>query len=162
MWGNDAPGFSARAVRNDSPEPELAVAGLTVDEGDGTAEFTVMLGVVSGESLTVDYATSDGSAEAGSDYTATSGALSIAAGQTQMTIEVPLSDDSLSEGAEDFTLTLSNPSNASIDVATATATITDNEGTPTLTIADARATEGSAVEFTVTLDPASSSDVTVE
>ena len=73
-----------------------------------------------------------------------------------------VADDSLSEGTEDFTLTLSNPSNASIDVATATATITDNESTPTLTIADARATEGSAVEFTVTLDPASSSDVTVE
>ena len=162
LWGNHASRFSSRAVRNDSPEPELSVANLTVDEGAGTAEFTVTLDVVSGETVTVDYATSNGTAEAGSDYTATSGALSIAAGQTQMTIEVPLSDDSLSEGAEDFTLTLSNPSNASIDVATATATITDNEGTPTLTIADARGTEGSAVEFTVTLDPASSSDVTVE
>ena len=162
LWSNHASRFSSRAVRNDSPEPELSVAVLTVDEGAGTAEFTVSLDVVSGESVTVGYATSNGTAEAGSDYTAKSGTLTIAAGQTSKDIEVALTDDSISEADEDFTLTLSNASNASIDVGTATATITDNEGTPTLTIADARATEGNAVEFTVSLDPASSSDVTVE
>ena len=162
LWGNDAPGFSSRAVRNDSPEPELSVADVMVDEGDGTAEFTVTLDVASGETVTVGYATSNGTAEAGSDYTAKSGTLTFAAGQTSKDIEVALTDDSLSEAGEDFTLTLSNPSNAGIDVGTATATITDNESTPTLTIADAKATEGGAVSFTVTLDPASSSDVTVE
>ena len=161
LWGNDAPGFSGRAVRNDSPEPELSVADVMVDEGDGTAEFTVTLDVASGETVTVGYATSNGTAEAGSDYTAKSGTLTIAAGQTSKDIEVALADDSLSEENEDFTLTLSNASNAGIDVGTATATITDNESTPTLTIADAKATEGGAVSFTVTLDPASSSDVTV-
>ena len=161
LWGNDAPGFSGRAVRNDSPEPELSVADVMVDEGDGTAEFTVTLDVASGETVTVGYATSNGTAEAGSDYTAKSGTLTIAAGQTSKDIEVVLADDSLSEADEDFTLTLSNASNAGIDVGTATATITDNESTPTLTIADAKATEGGAVSFTVTLDPASSSDVTV-
>ena len=163
VWGNDAPGFSARAVRNDSPEPELSVADLTVDEGAGTAEFTVTLDVASGETVTVDYATSDGTAEAGSDYTAKSGTLTIAAGQTSKDIEVALTDDSLSEAGEDFTLTLNNASNAGIDVGTATATITDNESTPTLTITDAkRDGRRCRFEFTVTLDPASSSDVTVE
>ena len=162
LWGNDAPGFSSRAVRNDSPEPELSVADVMVDEGDGTAEFTVTLDVASGETVTVDYATSNGTAVAGSDYTAKSGTLTFAAGQTSKDIEVALADDSISEADEDFTLTLNNASNAGIDVGTATATITDNESTPTLTIADARATESGAVEFTVTLDPASSSDVTVE
>ena len=161
LWGNDAPGASSRAVRNDSPEPVLSVADLIVSEGDGMAVFAVMLDVVSGEALTVDYATSDGTALAGSDYTAKSGALSIAKGQTQMNVEVALTDDSLSEGAEDFTFTLSNPSNASIGDGQASATINDNEGTPTLSIADARATEGSAVEFTVTLDPVAAAAVTV-
>ena len=161
LWGNDAPGASSRAVRNDSPEPVLSVADLIVSEGAGTADFTVMLDVVSGEALTVDYATSDGTALAGSDYTAKSGALSIAKGQTQMVVEVALTDDSLSEGAEDFTFTLNNPSNASIGDGQASATINDNEGTPTLSIADARATEGSAVEFTVTLSPVAQADVTV-
>ena len=162
LWGNTAPAITSREVRNDSPEPILSVAALVVSEGAGTADFTVTLDVVSGESLTVDYATSDGTALAGSDYTAASGTLTIAAGQRQNTIVVALSDDSLGEGDEDFTLTLSNASNADIGDGQATATITDNEGTPTLTIADARATEGNAVEFTVSLDPASSSDVTVE
>ena len=161
LWGNDAPGASSRAVRNDSPEPVLSVADLIVSEGDGMAVFAVRLDVVSGEALTVDYATSDGTALAGSDYTAKSGALSIAKGQTQMNVEVALTDDSLSEGAEDFTFTLSNPSNASIGDGQASATINDNEGTPTLSIADARATEGSAVEFTVTLSPVAQADVTV-
>ena len=161
VWGNAAPGFSARAVRNDSPEPGLSIDGVTADEGAGTAEFTVALDVASGETVTVEYATSDGTALAGSDYTAASGTLTFAAGDTEKTIEVTVADDSLGEGSEDFTVTLSNASNAGIDVGTAAATITDND-VPTLTIAGAEATEGNAVSFTVTLAPAASGDVTVE
>ena len=160
VWGNNAPGFSARSVRNDSPEPELSIDDVTVDEGDGTAEFTVTLDLASGETVTVDYATADGTALAGSDYTAASGTLTFAAGDTSKTIDVLVTDDSLGEGDEDFTVTLSSASNAGMSDGEATGTITDNE-IPTLTIADATATEGASVSFTVTLDPASSSDVTV-
>ena len=161
VWGNNAPGFSARLVRNDSPEPELSIDDVVVDEGDGTAEFTVTLDLASGETVTVDYATADGTALAGSDYTAASGTLTFAAGDTSKTIDVSVTDDSLGEGDEDFTVTLSNARNAGMSDGEATGTITDNE-IPTLTIADATATEGGAVEFIVTLDPASSSsDVTV-
>ena len=161
VWGNNAPGFSARSVRNDSPEPELSIDNVTVGEGDGTAEFTVTLGLASGEAVTVDYATSNGTALAGSDYTAASGTLTFAAGDTSKTIDVTVTDDSLGEEDEDFTVTLSNASNAGLGDGEATGTITDNE-MPTLTIADATATEGASVSFTVTLDPASSSDVTVQ
>ena len=160
VWGNNAPGFSARSVRNDSPEPELSIDNVTVDEGGGTAEFTVTLGLASGEAVTVDYATSNGTALAGSDYTAASGTLTFAAGDTSKTIDVTVTDDSLGEEDEDFTVTLSNASNAGLGDGEATGTITDNE-MPTLTIADATATEGASVSFTVALDPASSSDVTV-
>ena len=160
VWGNNAPGFSARSVRNDSPEPELSIDDVTVDEGDGTAEFTVTLDLASGETVTVDYATADGTALAGSDYTAASGTLTFAAGDTSKTIDVLVTDDSLGEGDEDFTVTLSSASNAGMSDGEATGTITDNE-IPTLTIADATATEGASVSFTVTLDPESSSDVTV-
>ena len=160
VWGNNAPGFSARSVRNDSPEPELSIEDVTVDEGDGTAEFTVTLDLASGETVTVDYATADGTALAGSDYTAASGTLTFAAGDTSKTIVVLVTDDSLGEGDEDFTVTLSSASNAGMSNGEATGTITDNE-IPTLTIADATATEGASVSFTVTLDPESSSDVTV-
>ena len=160
VWGNNAPGFSARSVRNDSPEPELSIEDVTVDEGDGTAEFTVTLDLASGETVTVDYATADGTALAGSDYTAASGTLTFAAGDTSKTIDVLVTDDSLGEGDEDFTVTLSSAANAGMSNGEATGTITDNE-IPTLTIADATATEGASVSFTVTLDPESSSDVTV-
>ena len=57
-------------VRNDSPEPALSIADVTVAEDAGKATFTVTPDVVSGEAVTVDYATSDDTAEAGSDYTA--------------------------------------------------------------------------------------------
>ena len=160
VWGNNAPGFSARSVRNDSPEPELSIGDVTVDEGDGTAQFTVTLDLASGETVTVDYATANGTALAGSDYTAASGTLTFAAGATSKTIDVLVTDDSLGEGDEDFTVTLSSASNAGMSDGEATGTITDNE-IPTLTIADATATEGASVSFTVTLDPESSSDVTV-
>ena len=160
VWGNNAPGFSARSVRNDSLEPELSIDDVVVDEGDGTAEFTVTLDLASGETVTVDYATADGTALAGSDYTAASGTLTFAAGDTSKTIDVLVTDDSLGEGDEDFTVTLSNASDAGMSDGEATGTITDNE-IPTLTIADATATEGASVEFIVTLDPESSSDVTV-
>ncbi len=161
-WGNEAAGFSGRAVRNDSPEPTLSIASVTVDEDDGAAAFAVTLDVASGEEVTVDYATSDVTTTGGSDYTAASGTLRFAAGDTSETITVTLGDDALSEGDETFKVTLSNAANASIANGEATGTITDDEGTPTVTIADASATEGDAVEFAVTLSPASQTDVTVQ
>ena len=64
-WGNEAAGFSGRAVHNDSPEPTLSIASVTVDEDDGTAALAVTLDVASGEEVTVDYATSDVTATGG-------------------------------------------------------------------------------------------------
>ncbi len=130
VWGNNAPGFFSRSVRNDSPQPELSINDVTVDEGDGTAEFTVTLDVASGETVTVNYATSNGTALAGSDYTAASGILTFAAGDTSKTIDVTVAYDSLGETDEDFTVTLRNASNARIGDGEATGTIKDNE-TPT-------------------------------
>ena len=60
------------------------------------------------------YATSDGSATAGADYTAVSGTLSFRAGERTQTVEVELLDDNHDEGEETFTLTLSNASGAVI------------------------------------------------
>ena len=160
LWGNDAPAYSGRSVRNDSPEPALSVADVTVDEGDGTAKFTVTLDAASGATVIVEYETSNGSALAGSDYSEASDALTFQPGETSRSIDVPVTDDAIVEGPEDFALTLKNPSNATIGDGVATAYITDNE-VSSLTIADARATEGEAVEFTVTLSPASVIDVRV-
>ena len=60
----------------------------------------------------MDYATKDGTAAAGADYTAASGTLTFAAGETAKTVSVALLDDAVDEGKETFTLTLSNPRGA--------------------------------------------------
>ena len=161
LWDNEAESFSNRAVRNDSPEPELSITDATVSEDGGTAAFTVSLNIASGETVTVDYATTDDTAEAGSDYSSTSGRLTFDPGDLTKTISVTISDDSVGEGNESFGVTLSNATNASIEDGNAVGTITDNEQTPTLSIADATAAEGSSIDFTVALSPIAADDVTV-
>ena len=59
--------------------------------------------------MTVDYATSDGTATAGSDYTDTHGTLTFAAGETSKTFTIPITDDTAVEGNESLVVTLSNP-----------------------------------------------------
>ena len=88
----------------------VSVADAEVEEGPGaTLAFTVTLSRSAGEAVTVNYATSDGTAAAGSDYTATSGSLQFGSGQTEKTVSVAVLDDVHDEGEETLTLTLSNP-----------------------------------------------------
>ena len=101
-------------INDDDPLPSLTVADAMADEGD-MAVFTVSLSAVSGRNVTVDYATADGSATAGSDYTGLNGTVTIAAGTTMEMVEVvTLKDDDSSESNETFTLTLTSPSNATL------------------------------------------------
>ena len=97
--------------------------------------FTVSLSRSSGNNVTVDYATSDGTATAGADYTATSGTLTISAGSTSATVNVTVLDDSHDDGGETLTLTLSNPTNATLDDATATGTIDNADALPAALVA---------------------------
>ena len=80
--------------------------------------------------MTVDYATSDGTAVAGEDYVAESGTLSFAPGETAKTVEVAVLDDSHDEGSETMTLTLSNASGARIADGSATGTINNTDAMP--------------------------------
>ena len=89
-------------------------------------EFTVSLSAASGQQVTVEYATSSGTAESGTDFTAASGTLTFAANATSKTVSVPTTDDAADEDDETFTLTLSSPTNATLDDATATGTIEDD------------------------------------
>ena len=113
--------------------PGLAVADAEVEEASGAAlAFAVTLSRASASDVTVDYATSDGSALAGVDYTATSDTLTFAAGETAKTVTVAVIDDDHNEGSETLTLTLSNASggNAYIADGTATGTITNDDLMP--------------------------------
>ncbi len=108
--------------------PTLSVADARANEGAGAAvAFEVSLSRAAAGAVTVDYATADGTAEAGADYTAASGTLTFAAGETMKTVSVALLDDALDEGEETFSLTLSNAQGARI---------TDGEATGTIANAD--------------------------
>ena len=108
----------------------LSVADATAKEDAGSLAFTVLLSAASRDPVTVAYATSDGTALAGSDYTAANGTLTFQPGQTGTTVTVTLLDDAHDEGKETFTLTLSNPTPAKttkLADATATGTITNTD-----------------------------------
>ena len=108
--------------------PAISVTDAAVQEAEGAVlVFTVTLSRASSRTVTVDYATSDGTAQAGSDYTAASGALTFNTGDTSQTVSVTVLTDSDDESDETLTLTLSNPSQATLDDATATGTIEDGE-----------------------------------
>ena len=97
---------------------------------NATLAFAVTLSRAPSGTVTVDYATADGTATAGSDYTATSGTLSFAAGETEKTVSVPVLDDGHDEGSETLTLTLSNPSGAYLADGSATGTINNTDPMP--------------------------------
>ena len=95
----------------------LAVSDVTVTEGaDAAAVFTVTLTGPAGGPVTVDVATADGTAKAGSDYAAVSQKLTFDVGETSKTVSVPIVNDSVSEPAETFTLNLSNASGAVVEL----------------------------------------------
>ena len=123
------------------------------------------LNPASTESVTVDYATSNGTATTGEDYTSTSGTLTFSAGDRRKTVSVPIIDDAIDDDEETLTLTLSNASGAEIDDAAATGTIQDADAAASeLSVADGEASEenDATIDFVVTLEPASSETVTVE
>ena len=125
------------AVQHGTPAPkpgtlQLSASSSTVNENQGTATVTVNRTGGSDGAVTVHYATSNGTATAGSDYTATSGTLTFAAGETQKTFTVPITDDTAVEGNETFNVTLSSPTGGAAlgSPTSSTITIVDNDTAP--------------------------------
>ena len=109
----------------------IAVADAHVEEDAGAVlAFAVTLSRAASRALTVDYATSDGSAQAGVDYTASSGTLTFQAGESSRTIEVGVLDDAHDEGEETLTLRLSNASGGLLTDGEATGTIENSDPLP--------------------------------
>ncbi|WMW77792.1 Ig-like domain-containing protein [Flavobacterium sp. 20NA77.7] len=104
----------------------------TVNEGTTTITLTVTLSATSSNTVSVNYATADGTAIAGSDYTLGSGTITFSPGQTTQTITITIINDSAAEATENFTVTITDPVNASILNATCAVTITDNDSVPTV------------------------------
>jgi len=106
-----------------NPRSQTIVEGLTTSQH---APYTVTLSQASNQTVSVNYATANGTATAGSDYTDTIGTLTFAPGVTSQVLNIPILNDSLNEADETFTLALSSPTNAALGTQTAaTTTITD-------------------------------------
>lgn len=112
----------------------FSAANYDVSEGGGSATITVTR-TSNTVAADVSYSTSDGTANAGSDYTATSGTLNFAIGETNKTFTILINDDTLVEGNESVALSLNNPTNgASLGApSSASLTILDNDVAPTPT-----------------------------
>ena len=145
------------------------MADASAPEG-GTLAFAVTLAPAAPGTVSVDWATSDGTAKAGTDYTAASGTLVFAPGETSKTVSVAVLADEEAEGAETMVLTLSNASGAGLADARATGTVSDPAQVapagppPAVSIADATVDEGpgAVLAFAVTLDRASQARATVD
>ncbi|HEX7174663.1 MAG TPA: S8 family serine peptidase [Pyrinomonadaceae bacterium] len=114
---------------NDTPCVALSAATYTVSEGAGFVDVTVnRTGATTGPA-TVNYATTDGSANQKGDYIIALGTLEFAAGEQSKTIRIFITDDTYVEGDENFTLTLTDPSTGSLTTSPSSAviTITDND-----------------------------------
>jgi chitinase len=147
----------------------VAIADTSVTEGNsGTkgAAFTVTLSPASAAAIAISYATANGTAAAGSDYTAVSGTLTFNPGQTQKVINVPIIGDTADEPDETFLVQLTTAANVDLADRQAVGTIVDDDGLPALSVADAVILEGNSgaapLQFAVTLSPPSPATVTVQ
>ncbi|NND77786.1 MAG: HYR domain-containing protein, partial [Flavobacteriales bacterium] len=136
---------------NDSPPEVSVIASANVAEeiGVGFYQVTISLNAASGLDVDVNYATADGTANAGSDYTSTSGTATITAGSTTTTINIPITNDGNDELNETLTFTLSSPVNATLGTSVLTLTIIDDDAPPAI-----------CQDVTVTLDGAGNGSTT--
>jgi hypothetical protein len=155
-------------INDNDPAPSLSIDNVTVLEnnsGTTNAVFTVRLSKASGQMVTVNYATTNGTAVAGSDYNVSFGRLTFAPGDLSQEITVGVLGDKLNEAAETFQVILSNPGNASIAAGQGTGTINNDDVLPAISISDAAVLEGnsgtSAAIFIVSLSELSGQNVQV-
>lgn len=151
-------------VNNDDVQPSLTIANVSANEGNsGTTSFvfTVNLSAASGVTTTVNYASANGTATSGTDYTSTSGTLTFNPGETSKTVTVSVLGDTLFEVNDTFFVNLSGAVNATISDSQALGTILNDDNVPGISITDASVTEGGLVTFEVTLSSISSQTVTV-
>jgi VCBS repeat-containing protein len=144
--------YASVADIDDVIPPMISIDDVLVDESAGTVTLTVSLNHTSTQTVTVDYATANGTATSGSDYTAQTGTLTFAPGTTTQTITVAILDNNDNNTAlENFVLNLSNPANASIADNQGTVIIGDDDtsGRTALLISSPVVTEGGLAVFNV-------------
>ena len=154
-----SPGTFVFQVRNGVPTVAISIGDASISEGNGPdsqfISIPVFLTEPSRSAITVHYTTANGSAVAGQDYAAQSGTVTFAPGVTQQNILVAITGDTIVEGNETFTVTLSDPSEgASINDGSAVVTIRNDDASLSIAATSADKAEGqsgtTAFTFTVT------------
>ncbi len=132
VWVTTSEGAVGAYTRTVIAAPIVSLNPTTygVEEDAGAAVITATLNTPAGFTSTVNYATSDGTAAAGSDYAAVSGTLTFSPGATVLTFTVPITDDDLYENDETFILALSSPVNAVTGSGNAVGIIWDDDPPP--------------------------------
>src|SRR5205814_2110054 len=138
----------------------------TVGEADGSIVVSVGLSAASEKTITVQYATSNGTATASSDYTAAKIGRASSRGETAKTFAVSIANDTTDEDDETVSLTLSSPSNVSLgSPSAATLTIQDNDDPPTVGVSAsgfAVGEAGGSGVISVSLSAASGKTITIQ
>ena len=166
-YGISAISSSDKFTYQQSTAPSVSINSVTLAEGNSgskNATFTVTLSAASSQTVSVPFSTANGTATAGSDYTATTGTVTFAPGTVSQSINVPVLGDTVAEPDETFSVNLGTPTNAVLGNATGTGTILNDD--TKITINDVSHAEGNrgttTFTFTVSLSAAASFPVTVK
>jgi hypothetical protein len=169
--GESAGSLSATilTVTDDDPPPSISINDATVVEGNSgfpVYSLTLMLSAVSGKPITVTLTSSPGTATQDLDYSSFNTTTTIPAGATSQSIFFQVIGDTVYEDDEIFTVSLSNPSNVTIDRASATITIQNDDPLPGISINDVTLAETNSgtrsFNFLVSLSNASSKQISVQ
>ncbi|MDT5157624.1 MAG: hypothetical protein QOH51_1981 [Acidobacteriota bacterium] len=164
-------GFAKLTVLDNDPQPTISISDASATEADSSfnstpAVFTITLSAPTSKTVSVEYATANGTATANGDYDGRQSSISFSPGETSKTITIGVRGDFIHEPDETFFVNLSNPSNATIADGQGQGTIIDNDPVPAVTIFDSSAFEqtgaDSAVAFTLRLSNPSSVAITFD
>jgi hypothetical protein len=155
------------SILDDDGSPTVRFTTATHIHGEsGSVDIFVELSNPTGLPVTVDYASSNGTATSGADYTAVSGQLSFPVGVLSRSFTVAITPDNIDEIDEAFDITLSNPQNATTGaLGGTTVTITDDDATPEINIAPISITvqeNAGTLNFSVSLSGTSASAISVD
>jgi capsular polysaccharide biosynthesis protein len=159
-------------VTDNDPPPVVTPGAVTVVEGDSgtvSAAVPVTLDRPSSKQITVEYVTLDSTAVAPGDYTAASGSVTFAPGQTSRTVNVSVKGDTAQEADELALVSFRNPTNATIGGFYGLGLVhitNDDEQPPVITPGSVAVVEGDSgtvmAAVPITLDRPSSKQITVE
>lgn len=169
--GSGDPGDPGDPKTDDPLLPSINISSVSTAEGnEGVTDFNFVINLseASASDVSIDYATGDDTAEAGTDYSEVNDTLIIPAGETSASITIDVNGDTTFESDESFTLNLSNITGATSETSSVSGTILndDQDTPPVLSISSVSVTEGNSnvtgLEFVISLSKVSTSNISID